>query len=238
MDVFIDRIVRLTQSSLTYFFIANMNENSRKLIIIVLVIICFLTLGIGVYIVRVQSSKAASESNTSGTSQASSKSKKPSLAVKVDLPAFAGNYAGTSKLISESLVLAGSNFTLNQDQTFAFEKKNYDSSLTQIESLKINGVYPIISIFISGKIDAKDDGTFDLVSDVLKFEFSVEGKILNKQASQELLSGLRNFGEIPDVSKDEPYPVNVTIEFSPQKISVKSTLTSKTYIIFDGQKQP
>jgi hypothetical protein len=215
-----------------------MNENSRKIIIIVLVIICFLTVGIGVYIVRVQSSKSGGDSSTSGTSQASSKSKKPSLAVKVDLPAFAGNYAGTSKIISESLVLAGSNFTLNQDQSFAFEKKNYDSSLTQIESLKINGVYPLVSVFISGKIEAKDDGTFDLIADVLKFEFSVEGKILNKQASQELLSGLRAFGEIPEVSKDDPYAVNVTLEFSPQKIAIKSTLISKTYIIFDGQKQP
>ncbi|MEI6729292.1 MAG: hypothetical protein WCK98_06650 [bacterium] len=215
-----------------------MNENSRKLIIIVLVIICFLTLGIGVYIVRVQSSKAGSDSSTSVTSQTSSKSKKPALGVKLDLPSFAGNYAGTSKLISESLVLLGSNFTLNQDQTFAFEKRNYDSTLTQIESLKINGVYPLVSVFISGKVEAKDDGSFDLVADVLKFEFNVEGKILNKQASQELLSGLREFGEIPDVSKDNPYNVNVTLEFSPQKISVKSTLTSKTYIIFDGQKQP
>lgn len=215
-----------------------MNENSRRLIIIILIIICFLTAGIGIYIVRAQSTKANSSSSSIQTTEASSKSKKPSLAVKVDLPAFAGNYAGTAKLISESLVLSGSTFSLNKDQTFVFEKRNYDSAQTQIESLKINGVYPLVSVFISGKIESKDDGAFDLVADVLKFEFTVDGKLLNKQASSELLSGLRNFGEIPEVSKDLPYPVNVNLEFSPQKISVKSTLESKTYIIFDGQKQP
>jgi hypothetical protein len=215
-----------------------MNENSRKFIIIVLVIISFLFIGIGVYIVRVQSSKGGNDTSSASNNQLSSKSKKPSLAVKVDLPAFAGNYAGTSKLINESLVLAGSNFTINTDETFVFEKRNYDSSLTQFETLKINGVYPLISVVISGKIIQKEDTTFDLVADVLNFEFSVDGKILNKQASLELLTGLRAFGDIPEVSKDIPYTVNVNLEFSPQKIAVRSTLASKTYIIFDGQKQP
>jgi len=216
-------------------FMLNSNNKSIAITIIVVIIV---TLGLAFYFLRQQAitkSKSISLTSTSNIQNLSSENGTGN--VNVNLSKISGNYSGNSKFLIDSLTFINSVFSLEKDLTFKLSSKDFDTRQWQNEDLKINGDYPTLSIFLTGKVYAQQDKTYNLEINDIFLEIYARGRVLDKLVSEQILTELASHGkpiDIPKASKENPLIVNSTLELAEQKVIIKSTEKTSTYFFFEG----
>jgi len=215
---------------------------NKKLIfsIIAVVAIAVLIAG-GVYYFGDDSQDQDTQNTESTESDQSSQSDQQADQDDSNLSEFVGTYEGRGALISGAFQFPDSSFTLTSNDTFEFDARGLDLTITQNPALAINGSYPIANIRAEGRTQLPGDGSVSLLVQQLGVEFLVAGQTLDPATTQSLIQALQttfNF-TLPEATQANPYTIDMVIAATQTgqiDISNQPGSTDQIYVSFSGEK--